>query len=132
MQRRGPIKFGQVILAAADVDTGLFRNYYKPYTTLATRTTLYVSGRDRAVGLSQWLYDAPRVGLTPPLFVAPGIDTINVTNVDLTTLGHGYITEARAVLTDMQRLLITGEPPGKRMLRGKTNEKGEPYWEFGA
>jgi hypothetical protein len=30
----------------------------------------------------------------PPTLVVPGIDTINVTNVDLTMLGHGYIAEA--------------------------------------
>ena len=29
----------------------------------------------------------------PPVLVVPGIDTINVANVDLTQLGHGYIAE---------------------------------------
>jgi hypothetical protein len=34
----------------------------------------------------------------PHVLVVPGIDTVNVANVDLTRLGHGYIAEARSVL----------------------------------
>lgn len=131
-QSRTKIQFGQIILAAADVDADFFRNRYRAYATLASRTTLYVSTRDFAVGASQWLHKYPRVGLVPPLFVADGIDTINVTNVDLTMLGHGYIAEARTVLNDMHRLLDDGAAPGKRMLNPRTNENGDPYWEFGA
>ena len=50
----------------------------------------------------------------PPTLVLPGIDTINVTNVDLTMLGHGYVAEARDVLTDMHALITQGAPPDER------------------
>lgn len=52
----------------------------------------------------------------PPTLVLPGIVTINVTNVDLTMLGYGYIAEARDALTDMHALITCGEERGGRAL----------------
>jgi hypothetical protein len=63
----------------------------------------------------------------------PGIDTINVTNADLTLLGHGYVADARDVLTDMHALITQDAPPDKRFgLREAKNEEGERYWLIGA
>lgn len=126
------IPFGQIILAAADVDVDTFRNLCAAYTKLAKRTTLYVSRRDLAVESSQWLHGFPRVGLIPPIFVTPGIDTINVTNADLTALGHGYIASARGVLQDMHDLIFHGAPPERRFgLRPMRTEDGSGYWLIG-
>jgi esterase/lipase superfamily enzyme len=113
-QKRSEKPFGQIILAAADVDADVFRKLSAAYTELAQRTTLYVSSRDRAVEASMWLHKYPRAGLVPPVLIVPGIDTINVVNVDLTMLGHGYIAEARAVLTDIYHLFKEGKPPKDR------------------
>ena len=130
-EKRTRTTFSQIILAAADVDTGLLQKRYRDYVDLSKRTTLYVSTRDAAVGSSRWLHKFPRAGLVPPIFIAPGIDTIRVTNVDLTVLGHGYIAQARSVLADMYRLVHDGAPPEKRMgLTARRNERGELYWEF--
>jgi esterase/lipase superfamily enzyme len=132
-QRRTGKPFGQIILAAADVDADLFRQLSAAYAEVANRTTLYVSKRDRAVEASRWLHKFARAGLMPPTLVLPGIDTINVTNVDLTMLGHGYIAEARDVLTDMHALITRGAPPGERFgLREAKNDEGERYWLIGA
>jgi hypothetical protein len=61
--------------------------------------------------------------------VLPGIDTINVTNADLTMLGHGYVAEARNLLTDRHALTTRGAPPAERFgLREAKNEEGERYW----
>ncbi len=131
--RHSGVKFGQFILAAADVDSDVFQQRCAAYAAMGSRTTLYVSKGDVAVGASQWLHGFPRIGLAPPLFVTKGIDTINVTNVDLTSLGHGYIAEARAVLTDMHQLIAYGSGPASRMgLRMKSDASGQPYWEFAA
>jgi esterase/lipase superfamily enzyme len=113
-QRRTGKPFGQIILAAADVDADVFRQLCAAYADVASRTTLYVSKRDRAVEASRWLHHFARAGLMPPTLVVSGIDTINVTNVDLTMLGHGYIAEARDVLIDMHALLMRGAPPDER------------------
>jgi esterase/lipase superfamily enzyme/Lon protease-like protein len=126
-------RFGQVILAAADVDAGVFRQRCAAYTRLAQRTTLYVTTRDLAIEASHWLYDFPRVGLMPPILVMPGIDTVNVTNVDLTRLGHGYVAEARSVLEDMHSLIARGEPPERRFgLRAANSAEGGRYWAIDA
>jgi esterase/lipase superfamily enzyme len=132
-QQRAGKPFGQIILAAADVDADLFRRLSAAYAKVANRTTLYVSRRDRAVEASRWLYSSPRAGLTPPTLMLPDIDTINVTNADLTMLGHGYIAEARDVLRDMHALILSGAPPGERFpLRQAENEEGQRYWLIGA
>ena len=109
--RKSGVPFGQIFLAAADVDVDTFRNLCAAYTQLAARATLYISRRDLAAESSKWLHEFPRVGLAPPIFVTPGIDTVNVTNVDLTALGHGYIASARDVLQDMHNLIVHDAPP---------------------
>jgi esterase/lipase superfamily enzyme len=130
-QKRTSVPFDQIILAAADVDAGTFKNLYSAYARVARRTTLYVSSRDRAVEASQWLHDFPRAGLLPPLMVVNGIDTINVTNADMTMLGHGYVAETKDVLQDMF-YVMQGFPTEQRFnLKAGKTESGEKYWLIG-
>jgi len=124
--------FGQIILAAADVATDLFLQFHAAYLKSAIRTTLYVSESDLAVEASRFIHGRPRVGLVPPLFFASGIDTINVTGVNLSLLGHGYVANTRPVLADIQRLLREDTHPDDRGLRQRKNEAGHMYWEIGA
>ena len=132
-ERRTGVNFGQCILAAADVDVDKFRQLCAAYRQVAARTTLYVSARDRAVEASRWLHQFPRVGLTPPVTVAEGLDTVSVTNADLTLLGHGYVVETRDVLVDMHTLIHHDAPPDQRFgLRPAATERGERYWLIGA
>jgi hypothetical protein len=104
-RKRGGKRFGQIILAGADVDADVFRQRCVAFTRTARRTTMYVSSRDRAIEAAGWLYGFPRAGLMPPVLVAPGIDTIGVSNVDITQLGHGYVAESREVLHDIYELI---------------------------
>lgn len=132
-QGRTAVSFGQFILAAADVDADVFRNDCQPYLDFGRRTTLYVSGKDMAVEAASWLYDYPRVGFLPPVVVLPGIDTVAVTNIDLTLLGHGYIAQARDVLKDMHALISDDQSPDRRFgLREARTPTGDIYWEIGA
>jgi esterase/lipase superfamily enzyme len=109
-----PIRFGQVFLAAPDVDAQVFRNLAVAYGRLTTRVTLYVTSNDKAIGLSRRLHRFPRVGLTPPIAVVPGIDTIDASQVNLGLLGHGYAAEMRPVLSDIHRLIQGDAAPDKR------------------
>jgi esterase/lipase superfamily enzyme len=132
-QQRSGVEFANFILAAPDVDAETFANLSKAYVELGKRTTLYVSQTDLAVGLSKWLSQYPRVGYAPPVTVLDGIDTVNVTNVDVTLLGHGYVADAREVLNDMHALIFEGAAPGQRFgLRPARTAAGQPYWEVGA
>jgi len=124
---------GQIILAAPDVDSDIFRQLAGAFARVAARTTLYVSRGDLAGCGSRFFHSAPRIGFAPPLAIVDGIDTVNVTNVDLTLLGHGYVAESRSVLTDMHQLFTTGAAPTTRpMLRRMDTADRESYWEFAA
>lgn len=129
---RTGIRFGQIILAAPDIEVSLFRDLAAIYPRISERTTMYVSAKDRALGLSKWLQDSDRAGFTPPITVVPEIDTIEVTNIDLTLLGHSYYAEAEAVLYDMSDLLAHNTPPGRRP-RTRPASKGvdSKYWVIG-
>lgn len=125
--------FGQIILAAPDVDSDTFRNFAEAYQAVSARTTLYVSEADLAVRASRLLHGAGRIGFTPPIAILDGIDTVNVTGVDMTLLGHGYVGECRAVLQDIHALVTRGLPPNERaMLRRSRDEWDRPYWEIAA
>jgi esterase/lipase superfamily enzyme len=125
--------FGQIVLAAPDVDSDTFRALAAAYCRVAARTTLYVSNGDMAVRGSRLLHGASRIGFTPPVALVEGIDTVNVTNVDLTVLGHGYVASARPVMVDIYDLIKYGSDPDDRAtLRRCADEDGRPYWEFAA
>ncbi len=106
--------FAQILLAAPDIGQSLFRQLAQAYPKISERTTLYISSKDQALGLSRWLQDTPRAGFTPPVTVVPDIDTVEVANIDLTLLGHTYFAEAEAVLYDMKELIDDNKPPARR------------------
>ena len=66
------MKFGQVFLAAPDVDRDLFLDLARLYPEHAERTTLYASDGDLAVHLSAKLHDAPAPVTTSPTPWSPG------------------------------------------------------------
>ncbi|WP_120504074.1 alpha/beta hydrolase [Sulfitobacter mediterraneus] len=107
-------KVNQVILAAADVDTSIMPNVAAAAAKYSTRTTSYVSDHDKALKLSGWLHDYPRVGFVPPTFIMSGVDTVLVNDDDLGTLSHGYIGSSRTVLNDIYNLLSKNEDPSSR------------------
>ena len=127
VQAASKVPFGQIVLAAPDVDPDLFRDLAKAYHTLAERTTLYVSSKDKALSLSGIIHDYPRVGFFPPVTVVEGIDTVQVSKIDLTFLGHGYFADARILLEDIRDLLIHNTPPNKRDGRLEPSTHGN-YW----
>lgn len=125
------VKFGQIFLAAPDVDADLFKRLARVYPKISERTTLYVSAKDIALEASYWLRDFQRAGYTPPVTAIDGIDTVEVKNIDLSVLGHGYYAEAADVLHDMHDLMLHNDPPGLRSrLDRSTTEEGKPYWTF--
>jgi serine/threonine protein kinase len=125
------VSFGQIFLAAPDVDTELFLKLAHCYPKVSRRTTLYVSDKDIALQSSGILHDFPRAGFAPPVTIIPGIDTVEVSNVDLTMLGHGFFANARDVLQDMHNLIMNDAPPEKRMgLKKNSPDENGVYWSF--
>ncbi|WP_264802833.1 alpha/beta hydrolase, partial [Acetobacter fabarum] len=125
-----PVRFGQVFLAAPDVDAQLFRNLAVAYGRLSTRATLYVTNNDKAIGLSRRLHRFARAGLAPPIAVVPGIDTIDASHVNLGLLGHSYAAEMRPVLSDIHRLIQGDAAPDHRFGLRKALGGTADYWEF--
>jgi esterase/lipase superfamily enzyme len=114
------IKFGQIFLAAPDVDRDLFLSVAQLYPRFSERTTLYASRADKALALSSWLHNFPRAGYyneKNPVIVAAGVDrldTVAVPFVDSDWLGHSYFAEGEALLYDMAELMRHGTPPNRR------------------
>ena len=126
------LQFGQIILAAPDVDADVFTELAEVYTQHSEQTTLYVSSADKAVGASKWVHSHARAGFTPPVSVVKSIDTIEVeTNVDLLQLGHGYFAQHASLLTDIDKLLSSNLHADKReKLFSKTTECSQTYWKL--
>lgn len=131
VQAASGISFGQIFLAAPDVDPDLFEGLVEAYRQLAERTTLYVSAKDKALATSGIIHDHPRVGFFPPITVIEGIDTVEVSNIDLTLLGHGYYADARDLLQDMHELLLHNTSPEKRFGLRRVHMGTQNYWMIG-
>ncbi len=128
-ETRGRVRFGQIFLAAPDIDRDLFLDLAELYPEHSDRTTLYSSNRDRAVHLSSKFHDAPRAGYFTPYTVAPGIDTIAVPDFDVDLLGHSYFAQAEALLHDMFDLLRHGAPPNERQRLAPREVEGQRFWQ---
>jgi esterase/lipase superfamily enzyme len=129
-EARAKVKFGQIFLAAPDVDRDLFLDLAYLYPAHAERTTLYSSDGDRAVHLSSKLHDAPRAGYYTPYSVASGIDTVAVPYFDVDLLGHSYFAQAEALLHDIYDLMRHNEAPAKRQRVEPTTADGLAFWRL--
>ncbi len=124
---RAAIPLNQLVFVAADVYVPVFADKF-PKLQHAGKlpATSYVSKRDNALLLSDYLHKGDRVGLvraTP--YVAPDLETIDATSVDRGLLGHSYFSGQQSLLTDIGLLLRQEFNPAER---GLTNE-GQ-YWAF--
>ncbi len=124
------IEFGQIILAAPDLDVDVFKQAKDAYIQLSSMTTIYTSETDKAVSAAEWLKSYPRLGTLPPVTVVEDIDTIEVKkNTSLLELGHSYFADTEALLHDIYDLINHGQPPNLRIRpREETNELGQTYW----
>jgi esterase/lipase superfamily enzyme len=100
-------RFRLIIMAAPDVDSAIFERDFAPVlNSSGAKVTLYVSRNDRAMQLSKNVNGYVRLGGVDgyPL-VHPGIDTVDVTNLDNGNLGHDYFTTSRQVLSDIYYII---------------------------
>lgn len=131
---QGP-RFDQIALVAPDIDADVFKRDIAPrIVTTGERVTLYASATDQALEASKKVHAAPRAGdASDGALVVPGIDTIDVTGLDTSFLGHSYFAENRSVIADLIYLLHQGTPPEERdwllpVVGGGPD--GERYWRF--
>jgi hypothetical protein len=99
------------------------------HSNCAARTGQSSDQRWPVVQRRTLLQDSDRAGFTPPITVVPNIDTVEVTDIDLTVLGHGYYAEAAPVLYDMTEVLTHNSPPDRRTRIRRAGTSGQAlYW----
>ncbi|MBI5092536.1 MAG: alpha/beta hydrolase [Candidatus Hydrogenedentes bacterium] len=140
VETRQTLKLGNVILAAPDLDLEVANQRILPEGLLAvpSRMTIYISGKDRAMGISSWLFGGlARLGkatlgaLTPiqreRLQTVPSFDLIDARTKRGDWSGHNYFYQSPAVSSDVILILRDYLDPGKES--GRPLRKGPPhYW----
>jgi esterase/lipase superfamily enzyme len=121
--------FNQVVLAAPDVDAAVFRQLAGDVLRTGRRVTLYASSNDQALKVSMRMHAYPRAGLSgDALLVLPGIDTIDVSEVDSSLLGHFYYLEATSVVSDLYALLKSWAPAAERAHLRALGQGSRRFW----
>jgi esterase/lipase superfamily enzyme len=124
--------FSEVVLTAPDIDADTFKRELAPaIVKTAQRVTLYASSNDEALRLSQSVHGYPRAGDTDDdLVVVPGVDTIDVSEVDTSLVGHSYYGANSSVLADLFDLLHQSKPPEERQWLREEYLGDSRYWVF--
>jgi esterase/lipase superfamily enzyme len=93
-----------IILAAPNIDAGVFKQNIAPIICSASNVTLYASSKDLALLASMQFHGGyisagdVRGG---EVVIASGMETIDATAVDTSLLGHSYFAERRSVIADI-------------------------------
>ncbi len=127
---RSPALLNQVIMAAPDIDAGVFTQIAGSIIPAAKRTTLYASSNDAPLVMSRQFHNYPRAGeVGEGILILPGLDTIDASAVPADILGHSYYGNSRTVLSDIYELLKHGSPPPRFGVHEASHD-AKPYWIF--
>lgn len=126
-----PPKFNQVVLAAPDIDLGVFLNLASQLSAAGAGTTLYASSNDRALQVSRQFHQAQRAGdVAPRIAICNRIETIDVSALDTNFLGHSYYGDNTSVISDLYYLLGKGSMAAERFRLQKQTTADGSYWRF--
>lgn len=129
---RGKTIFKNIILAAPDIDKDVFKTSLLPYIKKTTdMITLYSSSDDKALLVSETLHGGERLGQSDNIFIFKGMNTIDATGIDTSSLGHSYFAEKEILLNDLKDVIYKSLPPEKRKktLVEKIKDKSK-YWKI--
>jgi esterase/lipase superfamily enzyme len=124
--------FNQIILAAPDVDAEIFRRDLAPALIQSARhVTLYASSNDQALIASRKVHGYARAGDSGTgLVVLPGIETIDVSLLDTSFLGHSYYGSSYPILDDIGLLIHQALPAARRRWLVPRPYGELTYWVF--
>ena len=124
-------RFGETVLAAPDVDTGVFVSAVELVKKISDRVTTYVSSKDLAMMASHYFRkSSQRAGDSDPEpVVIDGVDTVDISRVSNDWLGHDYATSNLSVLRDL-RSVLQGTRADRRGLTTAVNSQKARYWVF--
>lgn len=121
----------QVAFAAPDIDAATFKDLVVAFKELAERITLYASSNDLPLKASKRVHRYARAGESGlDLLIVDAVDTVDVTELDTSLLGHSYYGENRSVLADLFELIRRGSPPQDRHGIVPKDRYGARYWLF--
>ncbi len=124
--------FDRIVLAAPDVDADRFRRDFAPsLLRVANQVTLYASSDDQALFASKQVHGYPRAGESgDSIVVVPGIETIDVSGIDLSLLGHSYYGDNESMLRDLYEVVRARLPAPQRDLLITRSIGPLVYWEL--
>ena len=127
-----PPMFDRLVLAAPDVDADLFRkDLASPLAQMANHVTLYASSDDQALIASKRVHGYPRAGESGRnLVVMPGIETIDVSGIDLSLLGHSYYGDNESMLRDLYQVVRSRLHASKRGSLIPRQTGNLVYWQL--
>jgi esterase/lipase superfamily enzyme len=125
------LRLREVIMAAPDIDAGVFKQIANPLRPSATQITIYESSKDRALEVSHTFHRYPRLGDTDPgIHVFKDYQCIEATSVDTGLIGHSYIGDSASILSDIFDLIRNGASANQRFRLTEHTLDGLPYWSF--
>ena len=122
--------FSEVMLIAPDMNVDEFKTTSKDVLKTAKRVTLYASSKDKALMISKEINGGLRRAgeADDGIVVLPDMDTVDVSNLDTSLIGHSYFGDNTSVVSDIVQLL-KGLSPNNRSLLPKTL-RSMKYWIF--
>lgn len=117
----------ELVLIAADIDIGIFKQYLPRIRPLARNITIYVSANDTPLAISRQVHGYPRLGETGAhLDGLTGVDIIDLSGIPVRSpSGHVYHLYNDIVANDLFQLLDSGKPASQR---SNLKQTGENYW----
>lgn len=123
-------RLDRLVLLAPDVDADIFKRDLAPWLgRVAIETTLYASANDMPLHTSRMLHDYRRAGdSTDSVTVAPGVETVDVSTVNRSFMGHRYFEESEAVISDLAQLLVERLPAERRRGLVRIEAGADTFW----
>ena len=119
----------QLVLVAADIDAGIFKQVLPSIRPLVAGVSVYVSANDKPLALSSEVHGYPRLGETGAHL--RGMDEVEI--IDLSDLsarsfsGHLYHLYHDAVIADLRQLLVDQQAAADR---SGLNRQADNYWRL--
>lgn len=134
-QKMSAGSFGNIFLAAPDVNADQFPVLVDSAALASDRITVYYSQKDVALWWSEFFNRDQRAGKNPRIANGAGlgkVDFICTDNVNTwkNRFGHGYFAGVDSVLTDIALLLEYNLPPAQRRGLLMPGEQGPACWAF--
>lgn len=125
---QGRAHLSQIVLAAPDVDAGIFAQLARHFGK-TKRVTLYASSADKPLVLSRQVHGYPRAGDASPPVVLSGVDTVDVSaaGAEVFGLGHSHYLETSKVFADMFYVICHGGIPAERRVSIRLVKPGGYY-----